>query len=130
VSTVVNPVPDRRSKPRNNSEKSNRRRSTRVVAAVPVQVKWTTVEGFRAAALATTSVFNSHGALLSIKSPIALPFDVELTRTGSGKTIPARVIDASTFSPNVRARVAVELDDPTDSFWGIPVPPLPQDGPD
>jgi hypothetical protein len=97
------------------------------VASVPVQVRWTTVEGFQAAALATTSVFNAHGALLSIKSPIALPFEVELTRTGRAEAIPARVIDAGAFSPNIPARVAIELDAPTDTFWGVPVPPLSRD---
>lgn len=124
-----NPVPDRRSKPRNNSEGSNRRRSPRVVANVPVQVRWTTVEGFRAAALATTSVFNAHGALLSLKSPIALPFEIELSRAGSDKTFHARVIDASAFSPNIPTRVAVELDSPSDSFWGLSVSPVTKDVP-
>jgi len=100
-----------------------------VVGNVPVQVRWTTAEGFRAAALATTSVFNAHGALLSIKSPIALPFEIELSRSGTDEMLPARVIDASAFSPNIPTRVAVELDAPSDSFWGIIVPSPPQDAP-
>jgi hypothetical protein len=123
---VDGPVPDRRSKVRDTGEKSNRRRSMRVVATVTVQVRWTTVEGFRAAAVATTNVFNAHGALLSIKSPIALPFEIELARPGAEESIPARVIDSTAFSPNIPTRVAVELGKPSPDFWGIPVPPLPQ----
>lgn len=118
---------DRRSKPRGDLEKSNRRRSTRVVATVTVQVRWTTVEGFRAAAVAYTNVFNAHGALLSLKSPIPLPFEVEISRPGKEIEIPARVVDSSAFSPNIPTRVAVELDAPDDTFWGIPVPPLAED---
>lgn len=121
------PVPDRRSKVRSTAEKSNRRRSTRVVATVTVQVRWVTVEGFRAAALATTNVFNAHGALLSVKSPIALPFEIELTRPGLEESIPAHVIDSTAFSPNIPTRVAVELGAPSHDFWGVPVPPLPQE---
>ncbi len=106
-------------------QESDRRRSQRVVATETVQVTWTTVEGWRAAALATTKNFNAHGALLDFKAPIALPSEVELSRPDGDETIPARVVDASTFAPNARVRVTVEFAAPSETFWGIATPPPP-----
>src|SRR3989304_2705492 len=87
------PVEDRRTKVELNSPHSNKRRSPRVVATVTMQVKWTTSEGFRVTALAQTNVFNAHGALLSIKSPLAIPREIEVTRPGLTESIQARVVD-------------------------------------
>jgi hypothetical protein len=116
------PVEDRRTKVEHNSPHANQRRSPRVVATVSLQVKWTTSEGFRVTTLAQTSVFNAHGALLNIKSPLAIPREIEVSRPDLTESVPARVVDAGKFSPNVPTRVAVELVRPSETLWGIALP--------
>jgi len=124
------PVEDRRTKLELNSAPSNKRRSPRVVATVTLQVKWTTSEGFRVTTLAQTNVFNAHGALLNIKSPLAIPRQIEVSRPDLSETVPARVVDTGKFSPNVPTRVAVELAHPSETLWGISIPSDPARAPD
>jgi hypothetical protein len=118
------PVEDRRSQVEASSPPANKRRSPRVVAGVPVQVGWVTSEGFQVTTLAHTSVLNAHGALLSIKSPLAIPAQLEVARPDGSEAIAAHVVDTGNFSPNVPTRVAVELASPSETLWGIPIPPI------
>jgi hypothetical protein len=124
------PVEDRRTKLELNSSPSNKRRSPRVVATVTLQVKWTTPEGFRVTTLAQTNVFNAHGALLNIKSPLAIPREIEVSHPDLTETVAARVVDTGKFSPNVPTRVAVELAHPSQTLWGIPLPSASTSAPD
>jgi hypothetical protein len=98
-----------------------RRRSQRVAATLPVLVKWTTAEGFHATALAKTNIFNAHGALLVIRSPLDIPGDLELTGPESQETVGARVVARGEFSPLAEVRVAVEFERPSENFWGFPI---------
>ena len=105
-----------------------RRRSQRITATVPVLVKWTTVEGFRATALAKTRIFNAHGALLVIRSPLEIPEVLELTGSESQETLGVRVVARGEFSPLALVRVAVEFEQPSESFWGVPTAITPPEG--
>lgn len=111
------------------TEAPRRRRSQRVTATLPVLVKWTTVEGFHATALARTKIFNAHGALLVIRSPLDIPDKLELTGPETRKTVGARVVARGEFSPLALVRVAVEFEHACESFWGVPIaltPPEPE----
>ena len=110
------------------TEGPRRRRSQRVTATVPVLVKWITVEGFRATALAKTRIFNAHGALLVIRSPLEIPEALELTGPENTETVGARVVARGEFSPLAQVRVAVEFEQPSETFWGVPIALSPPDG--
>ncbi len=120
----MKPVEDRRNRLDPEKAPNNQRRSQRVVAAVAIEVKWTTEEGFTVTALARTDVFNAHGALINIKSPLIIPPDIQICRPDHTEAIRARVVDAGSFSPNVPTRVAIELEQPSETVWGIVIPPL------
>jgi len=104
-----------------------RRRSQRVAATLPVLVKWITLEGFHATALAKTKIFNAHGALLLIRSPLDIPEDLELTGPESKETVGARVVARGEFSPLALVRLAVEFEQPSETFWGVPIALTPPD---
>ncbi|MGH9803934.1 MAG: hypothetical protein ACRD4D_02085 [Candidatus Acidiferrales bacterium] len=110
------------------TEEPRRRRSQRVVATVPVLVKWTTVDGFHATALAKTRIFNAHGALLVIRSPLDIPEKLRLTGLESHETVGAHVVARGEFSPLALVRVAVEFEQPRENFWGVPIAIIPPDG--
>jgi len=103
------------------TEAPRRRRSQRVTATLPVVVKWTTPEGFHAMALAKTRIFNAHGALLVIRSPLDIPEKLEVTGMESKETVGAHVVARGEFSPLAHVRVAVEFERPSETFWGFPI---------
>ena len=109
------------------TEALRRRRSQRVTATLPVLVKWVTVEGFHATALARTKIFNAHGALLLIRSPLDIPQNLELTGPESKETVGARVVARGEFSPLALVRLAVEFEQPSETFWGVPISLTPPD---
>lgn len=104
-----------------------RRRSQRVVATLPVEVRWVTSEGFHVTVLAKSKIFNAHGALLRIRSPMAIPGEVELAGPNDPETLQARVVARGEFSPIAPMHVAVEFVAPSETFWGVPIPPMPPD---
>jgi hypothetical protein len=124
-----------------------RRRSERVLLAVPLEVSWTTNTGARVVKRAKTEVVNAHGALLRLKTSIPTETNVRLTRifpepeitfdlkpaptgsradgaqpqeppTGSARVVWARDPEP----PDGLARVGVELYVPSQKFWGISFP--------
>ncbi len=108
-----------------------RRRSQRVLLVIPVEVAWTTKEGQRFKEDAETQVVNAHGALLRMKTALAISAEVELTRPRTRQSTRARVVwTGDVVEEDEMTRVAVELAVPSETFWGVSIPPIlkPRDG--
>lgn len=103
---------------------SDRRRSTRVLLVMPVDVAWTSKDGLQVQEHAETEVVSQHGAMLRMGTRLPVGMHVELRRPASGMSGKARVVGVGNPAPDGMARVAVELAVPSDAFWGISFPPL------
>lgn len=103
---------------------SERRRSTRVLLVVPVEVTWTQSSGVRVQEHAETEVVNAHGALLRTKTHLPRGTLVELTRLRTHEKARGRVVFASGSSPEGFYHIGVELTDPCEKFWGVTLPPV------
>lgn len=102
----------------------DRRRSTRVLLVMPVDVAWTSKDGLQVQEHAETEVVSQHGAMLRMGTRLPVGVQLELRRPASGMSAKARVVGVGNPSPDGMARVAVELAVPSDAFWGISFPPL------
>jgi hypothetical protein len=104
----------------------DRRRSVRVYVKLPVTVVWTNRAGMRVREPAETQAISRHGALLrvllSLRTGIPVGTDVELHRPGTADKAAARVVWASEPRPDGAVLVGVELAQPSDTFWGVPLP--------
>ncbi len=104
---------------------AERRRSQRVLLVIPVEVTWTTRDGRRLKENAETQVVNAHGALLRMKTTLPLSAEVELTRPRTQQSVLARVVWAGDVAEqDEMPRVAVELAVPSETFWGVSIPPI------
>ncbi len=105
---------------------AERRRSQRVLLVIPVDVAWITREGLRVREHAETVVVNAHGALLRMKTLLPISEEVELMRPRTSQSTRARVVWAGDVAEeDEMTRVAVELAVPSETFWGVSIPPLP-----
>ncbi len=104
---------------------SNRRRSTRVMLVIPVEIKWMTKDGPWVQEHADTEVVSQHGAMLRMKSRLSPGVLVEIRRPAVGQSVKAKVVGAGNPSSDGLARIAVEMLVPNDTFWGIVFPPQP-----
>ncbi len=95
-----------------------RRRSSRTLWRHPVVVVWATEGGVKVRAHAETEVVSAHGALLCLDTPLPSGKQVELHDPRSNESEVARVIWSRRETENM-ARVGVELNSPSKSFWGI-----------
>jgi hypothetical protein len=102
----------------------DRRRSTRVLLVMPVDVAWTSKDGLQVQEHAETEVVSQHGAMLRMGTRLPVGVQLELRRPASGMSGKARVVGVGNPSPDGMARVAVELAVPSDAFWGISFPPV------
>ena len=103
----------------------DRRRSQRVLIVIPVSVSWTTKEGVRVKEEAHTEVVSRHGALLRFKGSLPVGAQVELSRLRTGAASHAKVVWAGKPDADGIGRVAVELTETSDEFWGVYLPPTP-----
>lgn len=103
---------------------SDRRRSTRVLLVIPVDVAWTSKDGLQVQEHAETEVVSQHGAMLRMGTRLPVGVQLDLRRSASGKSSKARVVGVGNPSPDGMARVAVELMAPSDAFWGISFPSI------
>jgi hypothetical protein len=103
---------------------SDRRRSTRVLLVMPVDVAWTSKDGLQVQEHAETEVVSQHGAMLRMGTRLPVGVQLELRRPASGMSGKARVVGVGNPSPDGMARIAVELAVPSDAFWGISFPPI------
>ncbi len=107
------------------SEGSDRRRSTRVMLVIPVEVKWMTKDGPWVQEHGDTEVVSQHGAMLRLKTRLAPGTQVEIRRPAIGQSVKAKVVGVGNPSTDGLARIAVEMLVPNDTFWGINFPPMP-----
>lgn len=103
---------------------SDRRRSTRVLLVIPVEVAWTSKDGLQVQEHAETEVVSQHGALLRMGTRLAPGTQLDLRRPNTGHASKAKVVGVGNPSSDGLARVAVELTSPSDSFWGVSFPHL------
>ena len=103
----------------------DRRRSQRVLIVIPVNVSWTTKDGVRVKEEAHTEVVSRHGALLRMKGSLPVGAKVELNRHRTGHTSQAQVVWSGKPDAEGIGRVAVELTETSDEFWGVYLPPTP-----
>lgn len=102
---------------------SNRRRSTRVMLVIPVEIKWMTKDGPWVQEHADTEVVSAHGAMLRMKSRLHPGAQVEIRRPSIGQSVKAKVVGVGNPSNDGLARIAVEMVVPNETFWGIVFPP-------
>jgi len=92
------------------------RRSARFSLSVPLDVTWQTRQSAIVKEEAEAAEVNVHGALLQMKGRPPAGTEVELTNRFSNKVAKAKVID---LRPPKFDMVAVELLEPSETFWGI-----------
>ncbi len=101
-----------------------RRRSERVLLVVPVDVAWVKQGGARVQESAETEEVNAHGALLRMSAPLPLKTLVVLTHRITNKSTPAQVVRTCPGQEDGKPRIAVELEEPSETFWGVSIPPI------
>jgi len=80
--------------------------------------------GVRAQEAAETEEVNAHGALLRTTSHLPLNTLVVLTHCITGQSTPARVLRACPAQEDGKPRIAVKLEEESETFWGVSIPPL------
>ena len=95
------------------------RRSARFEILIPVEVSWSIPSGQRVKERAEVVEANQHGGLLVMRTYPSLGQQLELANLLSGEKAAAKAV---AFRQSVEASVqglAVELDRPSETFWGI-----------
>ena len=92
------------------------RRSVRFPLSVPLEVTWQTQQSAVVKEEVEAAEVNVHGALLHMKGRPPVGTEVELTNRFSNRTVKAKVKD---LRPPKFDAVAVELLEPSETFWGI-----------
>lgn len=103
-------------------QRRNYRRSDRVFLVVPVDVVWMKAEGKQAKETAATEVVNAHGALLRMNAHLPVNTRLVLTHRVTQQSSPARVVATQPPQDGGKMGIAVELDEPSESFWGVTIP--------
>jgi hypothetical protein len=80
--------------------------------------------GVRVKESAETEEVNAHGALLRMSAPLPLKTLVVLTHRITNKSTPAQVVRVSAAQEDGKLRIAVELEEPSETFWGVSIPPI------
>lgn len=94
-----------------------------MLLTIPVEVEWTTKEGVRVKEHAETEAVSAHGAQLRMKSRLPLSGEVKLNHQRTGQSTRARVISVGNPAPDGLTRIAVEMESPGETFWGVSIPP-------
>jgi len=95
---------------------SDRRRSPRVLLAIPVLVRWVDKRGEHAEAT-TTKIVNAYGALVVLRTPIELDQEITVTNTSTQAVAKARVVCLGAQSPEHGTEVGIELGTADPEFW-------------
>jgi len=103
---------------------ANRRRSQRVLLVIPVEIVWTSGQGLRVQEHAETEVVGAYGALLRMKTRLAMGSRVQIRQPRTGLSAEARVVNVSSPQQDGLVRIAIEFAVPDEAFWGIKIPPL------
>ncbi len=108
------------------AREAEQRRSQRVLLVIPVEVRWTLQDGVRVTEHAETEEVNAHGALLRMKTHLRISTEMELSRPRTHQSAKAKVVGIrGEAGPGWLNPVAVELAAPSETFWGVSIPPLP-----
>jgi hypothetical protein len=101
----------------------NRRRSQRLLLRVPVIAYRSQKLGLPFSEGTHTLVVNAHGALINLRSKVAVQEKVFLKHAISGKELECRVVFSRGNSMIGPAEVGLEFRQPTPNFWNIAFPP-------
>jgi hypothetical protein len=103
------PVPDTA------SPQEEKRRSGRIPTLIPVELEWSD----HCRQHAEAEVISAYGALLRLKIPSPIPIEFQLNCPGTGQSASARVVCVAGPASDGLIRLGVELDRPSETFWGI-----------
>jgi hypothetical protein len=109
---MSNPIDDR----------SNRRRSQRVMLQVAVLVIGETPQGHQVRAEASTQVVNAHGGLLNAPFRMAAGQKITIVNPQSGQAATCRIVRVDVPSDGYYP-TAFEFDERNPRFWPISFPP-------
>jgi hypothetical protein len=98
---------------------SQRRRSHRIQVFTPVEVAWHTAEGIYTRKQAQTVQVNAHGALLRTEHGLPSRGLVAVSTSKGANWAMARVVRYDFPRAEGWTPVAIELDSPSEAFWGI-----------
>ncbi len=105
------------------SEKSNSRRSQRVLLSVPIGVIMQTPQSQPVTEETSTLVVNAHGALVLLKMKVAIGTMITLKNFKTSEEIACRVVHSSN-NLSGKSEVGVEFIEPSPKFWRIAFPPV------
>ncbi len=86
---------------------------------VPVELAWTGKDGVRAQETVVTESISPHGAVLRVKAHLPFTTEVVLTHHKTRQSTKARIVRTDSSNGDKIPLIAVELDVPSETFWGI-----------
>ena len=101
-----------------NSKQGDKRRSDRIVLALPIEIGWTTKDGKKVKEAAESEVVNVHGAMIRMKKRPSAS-QVVLSHSKSSGPVRARVVRIIDPDGGEYTRLVVEFTTPNEVFWGI-----------
>jgi len=96
-----------------------RRRSQRIERSLLAEIRWHSGEGIYVRETAETENVSSHGALLRIRPATAVSLAISLRTAAGGSWRPAEVKRCDSQAPDGWTRVAIDLAEPSEAFWGV-----------
>ncbi len=99
--------------------KAERRRSTRFLVSVPIEVSWRGPDGISIKAQAFAKQVNANGGLLEMSIYPEMGSRITLTNFLSAETAEARVLATPNTREGVSQGIIVELVSASESFWGV-----------
>ncbi len=103
---------------------ANQRRSQRVFLVVPIDVVWGRSDGLQVREAGHTEVVNAHGALLRTSAKFPCKKEVKLIHGKTHNSTVAKVVRNYPPREDGVPRSAVELGEPSETFWGVSIPPI------
>ena len=99
-----------------------RRRSMRVLLSVPIVVKGKNPSGQQFEEETRTLVVNAHGALISLKVPVAPGQHLTMSNRATQQSVQCRVVYLGAQQAG-KTQMGIEFESPSPSFWQIDFPP-------
>ena len=99
--------------------KAERRKASRYLVTVPIEVSWRGLEGIAVKEQAVAKQVNAQGGLLEMANYPELGGRVSLTNFLSAETAEARVLATPSSREGVAQGIIVELVAPSEAFWGV-----------
>lgn len=96
-----------------------RRRSQRIEHSLSTEIMWHSGEGIYVRETAETENVSSHGALLRMKPATPVSQAISLRTGAGGAWRPAEVKRCDSQAPDGWTRVAIDLGEPSEAFWGV-----------